>query len=72
MYVRKPSVAVANDNDNIKEEEEDAEDNSKARKFMSEMSKKTSEVPTDFLNTIQEEQGAKKMKPFKSKYPFNR
>eukprot|EP00095_Tigriopus_kingsejongensis_P005218 maker-scaffold408_size180710-snap-gene-0.43 protein:Tk05218 transcript:maker-scaffold408_size180710-snap-gene-0.43-mRNA-1 annotation:"hypothetical protein SINV_13681" len=60
LYVRKPSIVP----------EKQASSENKAKTFLDNMAKKSTEVPTDFLNTIEEE--SKKKQPLAKKYPFNR
>ena len=65
LYVRKAS-----------EEEQEQNNPSKSKQFMDSMARRSMEIPTEFLNTIQEEkQPQKKNSPgqqIAKKYPFNR
>ena len=87
LYVRKPSTEKSPP-PQPQPPKETKEESSRAQKFLDSMSKRTNDVPTDFLNTIEEERtkspdvnGGGKTdesgngsigKILAKKYPFNR
>ena len=69
LYVRKPSIAAQEPVDPSPATTSSSPD--KAKAFMDSMARRSMEVPTDFLKTIEEEKKEKNPLAGK-KYPFNR
>jgi hypothetical protein len=94
LYVRKPSIENATppasqqqQQQQQQQKEKEKEETTRAQKFLDSMARRSTEVPTDFLNTIEEERtkspevvngksqenGNTTMgKILAKKYPFNR
>ena len=75
LYVRKPSDQNEDTSHSSSQNQQTSEDQSRAKKFMDSMARRSMEVPADFLDTIKEEKLENKPttgQQIAKKYPFNR
>ena len=76
LYVRKPSNETTKPEDNTVKTRDKKDGDVKKNKFLQDMARRSLEVPTDFLDKIDEEKKEEKAreeaKAMSKKYPFNR
>merc|ERR1719436_2202744 len=71
LYVRKPSADNKEDSQ-VKMRDKKSSDDSKKSQFLQDMARRSLEVPTDFLDKIEEEKKSSNSNSLSKKYPFNR
>merc|ERR1719510_2511761 len=69
LYVRKTSNET---NGDVKMRDKKSSDDSKKSQFLQDMARRSLEVPTDFLDKIEEEKKTSNSNSLSKKYPFNR
>ena len=72
LYVRKPSADNTPEENNVKMREKKPTEDSKKDKFLKDMARRSSEIPTDFLEKIEEEKKSNLEPVTNKKFPFNR